>query len=113
MRAVRLIGRELRRLVREPVGPREFRRAQDYTVGQIRLGLESTSARMLWAGESVLTWGRVVTPEEAIEGIERATPGELQALASEILRPRRISLALVIPKNRPSAPAPYREALFS
>lgn len=111
MRAVRLIVRELHRLKRDPVGRGEFRRAQEYAVGQIRLGLESTSARMLWAGESLMNLDRVIPPEEVIEGIEQATPEALRELAEELFTPRRLSLALVVPEKTPSDPQPYLEAV--
>ncbi len=111
LRAVQLIVRELHRLRTASVGLREFRRAQEYTVGQIRLGLESTSARMLWAGESLLNLGRVIPPEEVIEGIERATAEDLRELAEELFNPRRLSLALVVPEKMPTDPQPYLEAI--
>jgi len=111
LRAVRLILNEMHRLRTDRVGFREFRRAQEYTVGQIRLGLESTSARMLWAGESLLNLGRVITPEEVIEGIERATAEELRELAEELFNPRRLSLALVVPEKMPTDPQSYLDAI--
>lgn len=111
LRAVQLIVREMHRLRTACVGFREFRRAQEYTVGQIRLGLESTSARMLWAGESLLNLGRVIPPEEVIEGIERATAEDLRELAEELFNPRRLSLALVVPEKMPTDPQPYLEAI--
>jgi predicted Zn-dependent peptidase len=111
LRAVQLILREMHSLRIDRVGSREFRRAQEYTVGQIRLGLESTSARMLWAGESLLNLGRVISPEEVIDGIENATAEELRALAEELFTPRRLSLALVVPEKMPADHQPYLDAI--
>jgi predicted Zn-dependent peptidase len=111
LRAVQLILREMHSLRIDRVGAREFRRAQEYTVGQIRLGLESTSARMLWAGESLLNLGRVISPEEVVDGIENATAEELRALAEELFNPHRLSLALVVPEKMPADHQTYLDAI--
>ena len=66
-RTLGLILRELRKMADQPVGCRELRRAQDYLTGQIRLGLESSGRRMNWAGETVMSYGRIVTPEAVID----------------------------------------------
>jgi predicted Zn-dependent peptidase len=111
VRAIRLIVRELHRLRTDRVGAREFRRAQEYTVGQIRLGLESTSTRMLWAGETLLNSGRVVPPEEVIDGIERSTAEDLRELAAELFTSRRLSLALVVPEKLPTDHPSYLDEI--
>ena len=96
-RAMALVARELRRIKDKPVGKRELERARDYSIGQIQLGLESTTSQMMWIGEHILAYGRVKNPEEGIEALKKVTAAEIQKLAGEILRPEQASLAMVLP----------------
>ena len=96
-RALRLIGTELARLGAAPVSRTELCRARDYAVGQLRLNLESSSQQMMWAGESVLAYGRVLPPEEVVAAIRAVRAEEVQALAAEVLRPARLSCAVIAP----------------
>ncbi len=79
--ALRLVRRELEALCAQPVRPRELRQAQDYLLGQHRLGLESTTSQMTWLGESLLGYGRIVQPDEARRALERVTAADVQAAA--------------------------------
>ncbi len=96
-RAMVLIARELRRIKEKPVGKRELERARDYSIGQIQLGLESTTSQMMWIGEHILAYGRVKAPEEGIESLKKVTAAEIQQLAGEILCPEHASLAMILP----------------
>lgn len=110
-RALHLIVRELRRLREEPVGPRELARARDYAVGQIRLGLEGTGSQMMWVGEQIRAYGRIVSPEAAIEALQAVTVADVQNLARHILRPAGMSLAVVAPELPGGAEDRLAEAL--
>ncbi|MBI3987251.1 MAG: insulinase family protein [Lentisphaerae bacterium] len=96
-KALSLIVRELNRLKEETVGAHELKRAREYIVGQLRLGLESTSGQMMWMGESILTYGRAITPDEFIEAVSAVTADDVQKLAHAILRDRCVSLSLLSP----------------
>lgn len=96
-RAMGLIARELRRIKEKPVGKSEMERARDYSIGQIQLGLESTTSQMMWIGEHILAYGRVKAPEEGVESLKKVTSAEVQRLAVELLRPENASLAMVLP----------------
>ncbi len=96
-RAMALVARELRRIKEKPVGKRELERARDYSIGQIQLGLESTTSQMMWIGEHILAYGRVKNPEEGIQSLKAVTAAEIQHLAIELLRPEQASLAMILP----------------
>jgi predicted Zn-dependent peptidase len=96
-RALALIAREVRRIKEKPVGKRELERARDYSIGQIQLGLESTTSQMMWIGEHILAYGRVKAPEEGIEALKKVTAAEIQQLVGGILRPEQASLAMIMP----------------
>lgn len=97
LKALRLIVRELRRLKENLVRPSELRRAKDYIIGQVRIGLESTSHQMMWLGEQTLSYGFVANPEEFIREIQAVTPQDIQQLALWAFRFRRTSIAVVAP----------------
>ena len=65
-RAVELILSELAKTKEKPVDAQELRRAKDYAIGQLRLGLESTSNPMMWVGENLMSYGRFIQPSERL-----------------------------------------------
>ncbi len=94
---LKLIRRELQRLATSVPPVSEFRRARDYVLGQIDLGLESTDNQMMWLGEQLLGYGKVFLPGEIKRRLSKVTPAEVRAIAREFFRPERMNLALVSP----------------
>jgi len=95
--AVRLIARELERIARYAPAAAELRRAKDYTIGQMKLGLESTTNRMMWMGECMIGLGHLVQPREVMDIIEAVSPEQVRQLAATLFQPGRITLAGVGP----------------
>lgn len=112
-RVLKLIGRELRRLRETPVGGRELRRAKDYLTGQVRLGLESSGRQMNWAGESVLAYGRFISPEEVIAAVEDVRAEQVQAEAAAVFTASLASLAVVAPGVKPDQAPEFERLLES
>ncbi len=96
-RVLKLILRELARARDEVPSAAEFRRARDYVIGQMDLGLESTENQMMWLGEQLVGFGRVFDPAEIRQRLARVTAAQVRAVAREFLRPDRLNLALVSP----------------
>lgn len=94
-RALRLILHELRKISRRPPPPAELRRAKDYTIGQMRLGLESTSNQMMWLGEHLIAYGFIRTPDEIEQKLEAVTPDDVQAVAAALFRDSRLNAAII------------------
>lgn len=99
-KALRLMVRELRRLVSEQPGKAELRRARDYLIGQMELNLEGTENQMNWVGESLLGYGKIVPPNDVKERLASVTPCDVRAVARDLFRPERITLALVSPLEK-------------
>ena len=110
-RAMELIMREVEQLARRTVSPAELRRAKDYTIGQLRLGLESTSNQMMWAGESLLFFDRVVSPEETVDDLNAVSARDIRTLAAHVFDPSRLSAALIAPRVTGRDSARIRRAL--
>ncbi|PWU08955.1 MAG: peptidase M16 [Verrucomicrobia bacterium] len=96
-KTLQLILIELRRLSAIAPSHEELRRAKDYVVGQLDLGLESTDARMNWLGDQLLGYGRIFSPGEVKRRLRQVTAGQIRALANELFRPERLNLAMVSP----------------
>jgi len=96
-KTVRLILKELRRLIASPPGPGEMRRARDYVIGQIDLSLESTESQMNWVGEQLLGYGRIFKPSEIKRRLRAVTGAEVRAVACDFFKSDRLNLALVSP----------------
>lgn len=96
-RAMRLIMREIKRMKEKTVGSGELKRARDYAIGQIRLGLEGTSSQMMWVGEHFVSYGRLITPEECVTALAAVTAEEIQSLARQHLCRERLSVAMILP----------------
>jgi predicted Zn-dependent peptidase len=79
-----LVLRELRKIKSESVEESELKRAKSHLRGSILMGLESTSARMSQLARQEMYFGRQVSPDEVISGIDGVSSEEVLALASEM-----------------------------
>jgi predicted Zn-dependent peptidase len=98
-RALSLILRELRKISRQAPTEPELRRAKDYAVGQMRLGLESTSNQMIWLGEHLMAYGFIQTPDEIEKKLETVSADHIQAVAAALFRDGGLNAAIITPRN--------------
>ena len=96
-RAQELVLRELAKLADTPVSPRMLNRAKQQLKGSVVMGLESLSNRMQRLGRVELTWGELVSVEEAVAELEAVTADEVQAVAAEVFDPSRLSTVALVP----------------
>ena len=99
---LKLIMQELRRLAATPPSTAELRRARDYVLGQFDLSLESTENQMMWLGEQLLAYGKIISPAEIKRRLGEVTASEIRAAAQDFFRPERLNLALVSPLKKAS-----------
>jgi predicted Zn-dependent peptidase len=86
------VGRELSRLVSEPVPADELQRAKEHLKGRMILGLESTSSRMTRLGKGVITNTEILSLDELAARIEAVTPEQVLELAAELYQPAKLSV---------------------
>src|SRR5690606_36081611 len=72
-RARRLIFRELRRVVEEPISGRTLNQAKNQVKGSVMLGLENMSNRMMRIGRQELYFKRYFTMDQVVEDIDRVS----------------------------------------
>ena len=95
--ALRAIHRELGKLLHKPPSKKELRQAQEYTIGQNELGLESTTNQIMWMGESLIAYDKVVDPEEVQAKFKEVTSEQIQEVANLCFAPQRMGLGGVGP----------------
>jgi predicted Zn-dependent peptidase len=98
-KTLKLILKEVQRLADRAPGKAELSRARDYALGQADLSLEGSEQMMMWLGEQVLGFGRVVPPEETRARIAAVEPADIRRVACDFFIPSRLSLALVSPRT--------------
>jgi predicted Zn-dependent peptidase len=97
-RALEVIDRELRRICDRKVGAAELKRTKEFLTGNFRISHERVQAKLFFYAQTMLSYGKLVMPEEQVEGIRSVTAADVQAVAVEILDPSRRSLSTVVPR---------------
>jgi len=110
-KALEVILAEVNRLKDKPVGASELRRAKDYAIGQMRIGLESTTNQMMWTGEYLMSYGKFVQPSEVIRRVEDVTAADIHAVARDVLHRRNTSVAMVTARGGRTHEDAIREKL--
>ncbi|MBF0570149.1 MAG: insulinase family protein [Candidatus Omnitrophica bacterium] len=95
--AVDLILKILKQLKRGVIRDREFTRAREYFLGQFVLGLEDTMEHMIWIGESMIEKNRIRTLGEVVYRTNAVTVDDIRRVANDILKDKRLNLAVVGP----------------
>jgi predicted Zn-dependent peptidase len=95
--ALKLIMTEVRRAKEIAPTAAELRRARDYLIGQLEIGLESTESQMTWIGEQLLAYGKIISPGEAKRRLSEVKPSQVRAVARDVFRSNRMNLAVVSP----------------
>jgi len=100
-KALRVILEEVEACCHKAPSRAELRKAQDYTMGQTLMGMESTTNQMMWLGESLLGHGKILDPVKIQERICAVTPEQIQSVACHCLRRGRLGVAIVGPTKEP------------
>ncbi|MDP8266061.1 MAG: pitrilysin family protein [Candidatus Aceula meridiana] len=95
--AVDVILKELKKIAQATAGAGEFKRAKDYLLGQMLLGLEDTAEHMFWMGESVVSTNKTETPQNVIKKVKKVTPQDVRRVAQSLFASNAINLSLVGP----------------
>jgi predicted Zn-dependent peptidase len=93
--AIRMILAELDSLADRGPTRSELRMAQDYTIGQTLMGLESTTNQIMWMGESLLGYSGVLQPDDVESQIHAVEKNAIQEVARHCCERARIGIAVV------------------
>ena len=97
--ALDLILKVLAKIAANGVKEDEFKRAQEYYMGQFLLGLEDTMDQMLWMGGVIISNDKVKSMRDVIKKIKAVTRNDIKRVASEILNPKRLNVAIIGPMS--------------
>ena len=68
------------------------------TLARAILGLvKPNRGRVMWLGENLMSYGRFTQPADVVARLNRVTAEQVQRVAEQVLKPRRVSVALVSP----------------
>ncbi|MEK0450391.1 MAG: hypothetical protein RL088_2659 [Verrucomicrobiota bacterium] len=93
--AIRCIVKEIAALAERGPTRKELQMAQDYTIGQTLMGLESTTNQIMWMGESLLSYKNVLRPDDVEHKIHAVQPRDIRNVAAECRKRARIGVAVV------------------
>lgn len=94
---IKIMKNEINRIKEEEASENELYRAKQHIKGQLVLGLESTSHRMMRLGKSELAQGKIYSVDELIEKIDKVTPQDIKRLANKLFQKERLNLAAIGP----------------
>ncbi len=97
-RCLRLVHRELRRLIDRPLSPRALAAAKQQFLGQLGISYDHFENVALAMAKQYLHYHRVLTPAEIAQSIEALTPATLQSIAADIFNPDRLTTLIYQPE---------------
>ena len=97
--ALATIDRELKRIREKPVSALELKRTKEFLIGNFRLSHEKVTSKLFFYGQTMLSFGRLVTPQEQVEGIRAVTASDVKAVANAILKQSNRSISWVVPQS--------------
>lgn len=96
-KVVKIFENEINKLRTQKIESEELNRAKQHLKGQLVLGLESTSNRMMRLAKSELAQGKILSVEDLILHIDKVTSDDIQKLAQTILDPEKLVLSVIGP----------------
>ena len=106
--ALGLIREELQRLCREGITETELQRTREQLKTGLLMGMESTISRMNAMARNEMTYGRHVSEDELVAGVDKVTCEEVRLLACRLLDFSKASFSAVGQVDEESA---YRKTL--
>lgn len=96
-RAIKLIKKELQKLVDVPVSSRMLNQAKNQVRGSVMLGLESMSNRMMRIGRQELYFERYITLDEINGDVEAVSAEDVQQVADKLFEEGLFSSVTLLP----------------
>jgi len=97
--AIKAIIDELKKMKNEKVDSDELKKAKDFLKGKLILELESSESVASWLSKQELLLNKIITPKQQIEKLEKVTSQDIQNVANDIIKYRKINLAMIGPNK--------------
>lgn len=97
---------EYRRIREEPIPSDELQRTRDFIKGRTLMALETSNAVASFVGGEEMLTAKPLTIDEVFARIDAVTASDLEAVAAELFRSKRLNTAIL-------GPVPDRSSLQS
>lgn len=87
----------LKDVIKDGLTPEELRRSKELLKGNLALGMESTSMRMLRLARGHLNHQRLIPVEEVLQAVEETTHEDVIRLAAEYMDPQNFNFTVLGP----------------
>lgn len=77
----------------------ELDQSKRYADGQARVGLESTHSRMSWMGDSLMSFGKIIDPEEARSTLASVSLQDITDLTAKLFTRDNVAIASIGPHS--------------
>lgn len=95
--ALSTVDAQLKRILTKRVSAAELKRTKEFLTGNFRLSHERVQSKLFFYAQTVMAYGRVVSPEEQVDGVRSVTCKDVSEVAEAILKPKMRSLSIVKP----------------
>jgi predicted Zn-dependent peptidase len=104
LEVVRLVVKELRKIKDEGITPAEESRVKNQIKGSLVLSLESSSSHMSRIARQEIYYGKYLSMDDIIKGVEKVTGDQVQRLAQQLFARENMSLAILGPLSKSDVP---------
>ncbi len=104
LEVIRLVLREFRKIKEEGITPAEETRVKNQIKGSLVLSLESSNSYMSRLARQEIYFGKYLSMDEIIKGVEKVTADQVRRLAQQLFSPGNISLTILGPLSRSDVP---------
>ena len=92
---VKVLVDECKKLKEELVSDEEIKKAKEYIIGNLYLGLETSDSLAEFYLDQEVTTGKMRLPKEVEESIRKITAKDIQKVAKEVFQNKNLNLAIV------------------
>ncbi|HUJ17554.1 MAG TPA: pitrilysin family protein [Nitrospirota bacterium] len=104
LEVVRLVLKEIRNIQEEGITPAEEMRVRNQIKGSLVLSLESSNSHMSRLARQEIYFGKYLSMDDIIKGVEKVTREQVQHLAQHLFTKENISLTILGPLNKSDVP---------
>ncbi len=104
LQVARLVLKEFKKITEEGITPAEETRVKNQIKGSLVLSLESSSSHMSRIARQEIYYGKYLSMDDIIKGVEKVTAEQVQRLAQQLFSRENISLTILGPLSRADVP---------
>jgi predicted Zn-dependent peptidase len=104
LEVVRLAVKEMKKIKEEGITPAEELRVKNQIKGSLILSLESSNSHMSRLARQEMYFGKYLSMDDIIKGVEKVTAEQAQRLAQQLFTRENISLTILGPLSKADVP---------